>query len=126
MYKTGRVNSTQITNVEPPSIPGERCLQYRSKPQRYKNEVYLFIYNPELVFLDEKKADIFHRTVAKLLWASLRARPDILLAISFLTSRVKKPDEDDWDKLTRLVIYIQWSIDLKLRLSSSGLGVSKW
>ena len=41
MYKTGRVNSTQITNVEPPLIPGERCLQYQSEPQRYKNELYL-------------------------------------------------------------------------------------
>lgn len=44
MYKTGRVNSTRITNVEPPLIPGEHCLEYRSKQQRYKNEVYLFIY----------------------------------------------------------------------------------
>ena len=87
---------------------------------------HLFDINPEPVLLDKKTADVFHRTVAKLLWASLRARPDILLAISFLTSRVKKPDEDDWDKLTRLVIYIQGSIDLKLRLSLSGMGVSKW
>ena len=39
---------------------------------------------------------------------------------------MKKPNEDDWDKLTRLVIYIQGSIDLKLRLSLNGMGVSKW
>ena len=82
--------------------------------------------NPEPVFLEKERADIFHRTMTKLLWASLVARLDFLLAISFLTSRVKKPDEDDWDKLTRLVIYIQGSINLKLRLSLSGMGVSKW
>ena len=71
----------------------------------------LFDVNPEPVYLPKVKADIFHRTVAKLLWASLRARPDILLAISFLTSRVQRPDKDDWEKLTRLVIYIQGTLD---------------
>ena len=86
----------------------------------------LFDINPDPVYLPKKQADVFHRTVAKLLWASLRARPDILLAISFLTSRVKRPDEDDWGKLTRLVVYIKATINLRLRLSSDGMGVSKW
>ena len=86
----------------------------------------LFDVNPEPEFLNRKRGDIFHRTVAKLLWASLRARPDILLAISFLTSRVKQPDKDDWEKLTRLVVYLKESIDLRLRLSSSVMGVVKW
>ena len=81
--------------------------------------------NPEPVFLEKERADIFHRTMTKLLWASLVARLDFLLAISFLTSRVKKPDKDNWDKLTRLVNYIQGSIDLKLRLCLSKIGVYK-
>ena len=87
---------------------------------------HLFDVNPEPEFLDRKRADIFHWTVAKLLWAILRAQPDILLAISFLTSWVKKPDIDDWEKLVRLLVYIQGSIDLKLWLSSSGMGIVKW
>ena len=67
---------------------------------------HLFGVNPEPEFLDRKRVDISHWAVAKLLWASLRAQPDIVLAISFLTSRVKKPDIDDWEKLVRLLIYI--------------------
>jgi hypothetical protein len=35
---------------------------------------------------------IIHATVAKLLFVPKRARPDILLAISFLTTRVKDPE----------------------------------
>ena len=86
----------------------------------------LFDINPEPTYLPKEKADQFHHIVAKLLWASLRARPDILLAVSFLTSRVKKPDEDDWGKLTRLVVYIKYTVNLVLRLASDCTRVSKW
>ena len=87
---------------------------------------HLFDMSPEPEFLDRKRMDIFHQTVAKLLWASLRARPDILLAISFLTSRVKRPYMDGWEKLVRLLVYIQGTIALKLWLSSSGIFIVKW
>ena len=80
--------------------------------------------NPE--FLDPKKANVFHHVVAKLLWASLRARPDILLAVSFLTSRVKKPDVDDWGKLVRLLLYIKGTLELLLRLTAHDARVQKW
>jgi hypothetical protein len=41
----------------------------------------------------------FHSTVAKLLFVAKRGRPDILLAVSFLTTRVQEPGMDDWKKL---------------------------
>ena len=74
----------------------------------------LFEIRPDPVLLDDKKAEIFHHTVAKILWASLRARPDLLVAVSFLTSRVRSPDEDDWKKLVRLITYIKGTINLPL------------
>jgi len=40
-----------------------------------------------------------------------RARPDILLAVSFLTTRVKEPNTDDWGKLLRVLGY--WGETLK-------------
>ena len=86
----------------------------------------LFDINPEPEFLSQKDAVIFHHVVAKLLWASLRARPDILLAVSFLTSRVKKPDTDDWGKLVRLILYIKCTLELLLRLSADNLRIQKW
>ncbi len=50
----------------------------------------------EAVVLSKNKAAIFHSVVAKLLFLAKRGRPDILLAVSFLTTRVQLPDEDDW------------------------------
>ena len=44
----------------------------------------LFEINDTSPILDQQDADSFHSTVAKLLYISLRARPDILLATSFL------------------------------------------
>ena len=87
---------------------------------------HLFDVDSEATKLGKKQAETFHHVVAKLLWASMRARPDILLAISFLTSRVKEPDTDDWAKLTRLVIYIKDTIELCLRLGLDPLQLHKW
>ena len=49
----------------------------------------------EAEYLPEEQAGKFHSIVAKLLFMSMRARRDIQTAVSFLTSRVKKPDKDD-------------------------------
>ena len=80
--------------------------------------------NRTLLPLDQK--EVFHQTVAKLLWVAMRARPDILTALSFLTTRVKAPDKDDWKKLLRLLCYLNFTIHLCLRLSWDGSGIAKW
>ena len=49
----------------------------------------------EAKYLPEEKAIAFHHTTAQLLFLSLRARRDIQTAVSFLTTRVKKPDKDN-------------------------------
>ena len=54
--------------------------------------------------LSEEQADAFHHTVYQLLFAANRARQDIQTAVSFLTTRVQAPDEDDWGKLKRVLI----------------------
>jgi hypothetical protein len=59
----------------------------------------------DAVWILKQKAVQFHSTVAKLLFLAKRGRPDILLAVSFLTTRVKKPDDDDWKKLVRVLGY---------------------
>jgi hypothetical protein len=51
------------------------------------------------------KAKIFHSTVKKLLFLAKWGKPDILLAVSFLTTIVKNLDEDDWKKLIRVQSY---------------------
>jgi hypothetical protein len=48
-----------------------------------------------------------------------RARPDILLAVSFLTTRVQKPDVDDLKKLKRIGSYLNTTKELKLTLRAN-------
>ena len=56
--------------------------------------------------LDEQKAQTFHTFTAKSLFATKRARPDIHTSVAFLTTRVIFPNEDDWNKLLRIMRYL--------------------
>jgi len=69
--------------------------------------------------LDEEQANAFHHTVYQLLFAANRARRDIQTAVSFLTTRVKEPDEDDWGKLKRVLKYLNGTKYLKLTLEAN-------
>jgi hypothetical protein len=64
--------------------------------------------------------------VAKILFATKRARPDTGTSISFLMTRVREPDQDDWSKLSNLMKYIRAPKDLPLILSADGTGILKW
>jgi hypothetical protein len=88
--------------------------------------VHLFEESVNPVLLDKEKAKMFHHIVAKTLWAAIRARPDLLTTLSFLTCKVKAPDKDDYKKLTRMISYIKGTIDLPLTLSASGTSIVKW
>jgi hypothetical protein len=57
--------------------------------------------------LKQDKAVEFHNLVAKTLYSTKRARPDTCTAIAFLTTRVRAPDKDDWNKLVHLMRYIK-------------------
>jgi hypothetical protein len=67
--------------------------------------------------LDSNQKEEFHSMVARLLYLSKRTRSDILLTVSFLTSRVNNPTREDASKLTRLLKYINSTHDLTLNLS---------
>ena len=56
----------------------------------------------------------------------MRARPDILLAVIFLCTRVKNPDEDDWKKLIRLMRYLNGTQDLYLTVEVDDKGIVEW
>ena len=53
----------------------------------------------EAKYLSEEKAREFHHITAQLLFLSDCARRDIQVTVAFLTTRVKKPDTDNWGKL---------------------------
>ena len=80
----------------------------------------------EAKFLPEEQAVMFHHSVAQLLFLSMRARRDIQTAVLFLTTRVKKPDEDDWGKLRRILMYLKGTRSLRLRLTIDNLSTAHW
>jgi len=86
----------------------------------------LFSVRPEADKLDKNEADFFHTMVAKLLFLTMRSRPDILTAVSFLTTRVSHPDTDDKFKLRRVIQYLRETRDLHLTLEPQDLHVYKW
>ena len=76
----------------------------------------LFEINAESPVLNKEDADHYHRLTAKLLYLAPRARPDLLTAVSFLCTRVQCPTQDDWNKLSRTLRYLNKTKDLILTL----------
>lgn len=76
----------------------------------------LFIVVETLETLTTDKADHFHRIVARLLFASKIEKPDLQLAVEYLCTRVKCPNEEDYDKLRRVIKYIRRTIHSPLLL----------
>jgi hypothetical protein len=66
--------------------------------------------------LSVKDAKIFHTIVAKLLYLAKRSRPDILVAVTFLTSRVQRPTSEDQAKLDRILKYLNGTRQLGITL----------
>jgi hypothetical protein len=80
----------------------------------------LFRVDANSPLLHKKDAKLFHTVVAKLLYLSKRVRVDTLLAVSFLTTRVKSPTEQDERKLQRVLKYLNGSVDQPLLLKPAG------
>jgi hypothetical protein len=81
----------------------------------------LFKEEVKRVALAEAERKGFHTTVARLLYLSKHARPDILTAVGFLCTRVKEPIEEDQQKLLRLLGYLQATAGRKLILRLEGV-----
>jgi hypothetical protein len=78
---------------------------------------HLFTVNKtDPVKLDMERSAKFHHIVAQLLFLCKRARPDIQTSVSFLCTRVKSPNEDDYKKLSRVIRYLRGTIDMPLTL----------
>jgi hypothetical protein len=86
----------------------------------------LFVMNEDSIKLPETQKAGFHNVVAKALYVAKRARPDIAVAISYLTTRVRNPDIDDWSKLHHLIEYLRSTIDMPLTLGDTSGGVLHW
>ena len=66
-----------------------------SAPTPYTNNLFKVREENDAKYLPDEQALKFHHIAAQLLFLSTRARRDIQTAVSFLSTRVKRPDEDD-------------------------------
>jgi hypothetical protein len=76
----------------------------------------IFSISPISTPLPDDQRVSFHTTVAKLLYAAVRVRPDILLPIIFLSSRVSHPTNEDSKKLKRVLKYLHGTTNLGINL----------
>ena len=76
--------------------------------------------------LDPKRSEEFHSQVAKGLFLSKRARPDIHPVISVLATRIQSSNESDWRKLVRLMKYLNGTREFHLTLKMNDEIVFKW
>jgi len=70
----------------------------------------------ECELVDKNVKQDFHTVVAKLLYLAKRTRPDILMPVSFLTTRVNEPTVHDVGKVQRILQYLRGSKDKSLTL----------
>ena len=72
---------------------------------------WLFVTDEKSPKLNLEQAEKFVKFVAKLLWVMKRSRPDIETTVSFLCTRNKSPDKDDWCKLVRAMSWLHQTIE---------------
>ena len=62
------------------------------------------------------ESELFHTTVAKLLYLAKRVRPDLLTSVGFLSRRVRNSTKQDLLKLHRVLRYLNETKHLGLTL----------
>jgi hypothetical protein len=79
----------------------------------------LFDIDPESPILTHDKKDYFHSMTMRLFYLAKRVRPDILLAATFLSTRIANPTVQDISKLDRVLSYLNGSKELNLVFNCS-------
>ena len=80
----------------------------------------------EATKLETTKAQELHNVAARGSFACERAKQDIQLAISFLCTRVKEPDKDNWGKSCQMMKCSKGTKCLRLKSSADNLNIAKW
>jgi hypothetical protein len=87
---------------------------------------HLFEVSETPEYLDDETLQLYHHLTAKLLFLCKRARPELQTAVAFLTTRVKRPDADDYKKLCRVIKYLRGTPNLPLTLEADDTHIIKW
>ena len=84
---------------------------------------HLFKVNEDTESLTEWQIIIYPSFVAKCLFLTKQARPDISTVVAFLSTRVKASDVNNWEKLTWMIRYLCGSIEMPLILRADSVPV---
>ena len=76
--------------------------------------------------LEEDRADMFHQSLSQTLFMRSISSRDIHTVVSLMTKRVKRPDEDYWVKLKRVLNYSKVTKHIKLTFIVEYLSEVKW
>jgi hypothetical protein len=91
-------------------------------PAAHPASLDVFTIDPTSPTLSPTSREVFHSVVAKLLYVALRGRLDLLLATSFLATRVTKSTQQDLQKLKQLLRYIYGTLDDPYIIGADDLG----
>jgi hypothetical protein len=80
-----------------------------------------FMVDEGSLLLDERSKNVFHTNVAKLLYLSKRARPDVIAVVGFLCTRVKGPTEEDMKKLKKVLGYLKGTEEWIMKIRPEGM-----
>ena len=80
----------------------------------------------EAEYLSDKQAQEFHHVTAQLLFLCNCARRDVQTNVTFFTTRVKKPNRDDWGKLRKVLAYLKHTKYMKLTITVDDLYIIRW
>ena len=92
----------------------------------YPGNNQLFKVNDDSPRVLQKDMDLFYCHVARLLFASKRARLDIQVCVAFLCTQVKSPTKQDYKKLKRVISYLQETVHLPLVIGADNRGTLTW
>ena len=104
----GKVVFTMFDYLE--DVIVEAAKDLKNSRSYYPGNDQLMKVDYDLPSLSTKDIELFHRHVARLLFASKRARPDIQVCVAFLCTRVKLPNEQDYKKLGKVISYLKETI----------------
>ena len=90
------------------------------------DNIFKFRENQDRKLLPEEMARQLHRTTAQLLLLRKRARPDVETLASFLTTRVKDTDADDWGRLRQGLMYLKGTLYMNRYLKADSLRKIFW
>jgi hypothetical protein len=76
--------------------------------------------------IDDKRRETFHSFVMKAMFLCKRGRSDVQPGITFLSSRVQEPNEGDWTKLVRVLVFLKTTKDDVLTLEADDTQTLTW